>query len=63
MKPGHMVALLAAGLSLCGCVSTVEKAGDIAVAAVEIPFRAAHAAVDAASGKDHSHGEEDAEKH
>lgn len=54
MKPRHMV-LLVAGLPLCGCVSTVEKAGDVAVAAVEIPFRAAHAAVDAASGKDHEH--------
>lgn len=48
--------LLVASLWLAACTTVIEATGDVAVAAVRLPFRVAHAAVDAATGKDESHG-------
>jgi len=48
--------LLVASLWLAACTTVIEETGDVAVAAVRLPFRIAHAAVDAATGKDESDG-------
>ncbi len=51
--------ILVASLWLVACTTIIEETGDVAVAAAKLPFRVAHAAVDAATGKDdsHTHGE------
>ncbi len=46
--------ILVASLWLVACTTLIEETGDVAVAAVRLPFRVAHAAVDAATGKDES---------
>jgi hypothetical protein len=50
--------ILVATLSLAACTTLIEETGDVAVAAAKLPFRVAHAAVDAATGKDESHSHE-----